>query len=143
MLAGCLSIFSSIILISTAILEERTQINKETNDKTKSLSELESFFGEGKSSDLFWSDIREMMEKVIVTRRWNKAYTLEKGQILMKNLIEKALPVLPELFEDRMETVYQLYIDNGHEDWAYGLANHVESLSFHLDNPQLGIPGRT
>lgn len=124
-------------------MEQNEQSRKEKEDKAKSATELELFFGEGKSPDIFWSEMRAIMEKVIVDRRWTKAYTLEKGQILMKDLIEKSLPVLPELFEDRMETVYQLYIENGHEDWAYGLANHVESLSFHLDTLQLGIPGRT
>jgi len=41
-----------------------------------------------------------------------------KGQFAIQELILRAIPELPTPFEDRMQTVHNIYINIGKEDWA-------------------------
>ena len=60
--------------------------------------------------------------------RYDRAVRCVKGQVLIKELLLGALPELPEQFDAKMEALYQIYMELGHEDWAEGMTGEHKRL---------------
>ena len=110
----------------------------------KSDTPLEQFFGAGVPKAEFFADLESTLAEVMHQRRYDRAITFKKGQMLIKELLVNALPELPENIDERMVLIHQLYHDTGHNDWALqmeGLVPHLEQYSFSL--LARGIASRT
>eukprot|EP01038_Epipyxis_sp_PR26KG_P009954 gene9954-13387_t len=140
-LTGFFSILNSIMLTGWALRDQfKQKMIVEEQISLKPKSKLEEFFGEGLPEQEFWSDIELSLKDAIQKRHFTKAVTFNKGQILIKELLLNALPELPEVFDERMEKVYELYLQLGHEEWADTMSQIVSSLHHHR-HTELAVPG--
>lgn len=89
----------------------------------------------------FWADVVSELSLIVPQRNLERAIKVAKGQILIKDILCQALPMLPDDFDERMDAIYHLYHLYGHGDWAKGLAGHVESLKHYGTTDGFGVPG--
>lgn len=105
------------------------------------LAPLAEFFGKGKTEDEFYDDLESSIKEVIRLRKYDRAITFDKGQILIKELLLSGLPELPDTFDERMELIHELYLKTGHVEWAESMEKILPQLD-HSSEILAGVPGR-
>jgi len=116
LIVGGAYVLCSLMLLFDYLTEKKKNTSPATPEKEK--SELEKFFGQGEEEEKFWSDLQKKLKAVLLERNFDRALKAAKGQFAIQELILRAIPELPTPFEDRMQTVHNIYINIGKEDWA-------------------------
>jgi MFS family permease len=141
LLAGGASLLNGLLMVSyelwmtyyySALNEQKRKTKQE--EMLAHRSNLEKFFGFGEQlkEDEFFETLVVALKQVIHLRGYDKAIQTRKGQQVMKELLLQSLPSLPDTFDDRMEAIYQLYQNLGHDEWAHDLAGKNENFLGHF-----------
>lgn len=117
---GGIGVLNGLIMFAMVVYTSAIRGSSAVEVATKPRTPLEEFFGFGDqlSEKEFWEDVVETLKTTVVQRNYSRAVRCVKGQALVKELLLNSLPELPDQFEPKMEALYNLYLDLGHDDWA-------------------------
>ena len=108
-----------------------------------SMVKLENFFGvdTADSEEKYFSDLVDNIKADLIKKNLHRGVKTSKGQTVINQIILDALPTAPEDFNERLEWLYQLYVQYGHEDWGMELSE-MAHLKHANELGDFAIPGR-